>query len=80
MARHTAVPSPPNQPARLTPEQKRDAISRLTKRLQELEALDPNSVDGGLDPRVVALSQALDRTLVHIFGAADSLLRSIQGH
>jgi hypothetical protein len=70
MARHTAVPSPPNQPARLTPEQKRDAISRLTKRLQELEAFDPNSVDGGLDPRVVALSQALDRTLVHIFGAA----------
>jgi hypothetical protein len=70
MARHTAVPSPRNQPARLTPAQKRDAISRLTKRLQELEAFDPNSVDGGLDPRVVALSQALDRTLVHIFGAA----------
>jgi predicted nucleotide-binding protein len=70
MARHTAMPSRPIQPAQLAPAQKREAISRLRKRLQELEAFDPNSVDGALDPRVVALSQALDRTLVYIFGAA----------
>jgi hypothetical protein len=60
---------PEQQPARLTPAQKQDAISRLTKRLQELEEFEPNSAEGSSDPRVVALSQALDRTLVHVFGA-----------
>jgi hypothetical protein len=69
MARHTVVPSSPNQPARLTPAQKREAISRLRKRLQELEAFNPNSVERSYDPPVVTLRQALDRTLVHIFGA-----------
>ena len=67
MARRTAQPAP-QQPARLTPAQKRNAIPRLMKRHQELVEFDPHRVQGSSDPRVIALGQALDRALIDIFG------------
>jgi predicted nucleotide-binding protein len=68
MARRPATP-PPKQPARLTPDEKRRAIPRLEKRIAELRALDPTAIeDRWHDPRVTALSQAIDRSLVETFG------------
>jgi predicted nucleotide-binding protein len=57
------------KPAVLTNSQKQDAIARLRKRLTEVRELDVDMVTGMSDPDVIALGQALDRTLVHIFGA-----------
>jgi Predicted nucleotide-binding protein containing TIR-like domain len=59
----------PQQPARLTPAQKQHAIPRLMKRHQELVEFDPNTVERSSEPRVLALGQALDRTLIEIFGS-----------
>jgi predicted nucleotide-binding protein len=56
--------------ASLSPEQKKEGIERLLKRAQELEEFDPRSASSSYDPKVVALSHALDRTLIHIFGAS----------
>jgi len=47
----------------------RAAIPRLQKRITELQAFDPETINGGSDPRLGALGRAIDETLVSIFGA-----------
>ncbi len=53
----------------LTPEKMQAAISKIDRRIQELDALDINSITERADPRVQALESSLDATLVSIFGA-----------
>jgi predicted nucleotide-binding protein len=69
MAGRPSFKPAPKEAAVLSAAQKQDAIARLTKRLKDLERFDPNSAEASSDPQVVALGQAIDRTLVHIFGA-----------
>ena len=66
--RRTTSPPPPRA-AVLTDAQKRDAIPRLEKRAMEVREFDMGSVKDTSDPALIALGQAIDRTLVHIFGA-----------
>lgn len=47
----------------------RGAIPRLEKRIAELQAFDPQTVNDRSDARIGALEQAIDETLVAIFGA-----------
>jgi hypothetical protein len=46
----------------------RAAIPRLEKRIAELRAFDPETVDDGSDARIGTLSRAIDETLARIFG------------
>lgn len=68
MARRSAQP-PPKQPANLTPEQRRGAISLLQRRVEQLRSFDVNSIDTYSDPRINVLSQAIDEALVRTFGS-----------
>jgi predicted nucleotide-binding protein len=63
------LPQPP-QPAHLTPEQMRQGIDRLQKRLAEVSAFDPKSVVEQYNiPHVEALAASVDEALVRTFGA-----------
>jgi uncharacterized protein (TIGR02391 family) len=46
----------------------RMALPKLKRRLGELEAFDPNSVNERSDPRIDVLRKKIDDTLVEIFG------------
>jgi Predicted nucleotide-binding protein containing TIR-like domain len=67
MARH---PSPPPKPERtiLTVEQKRRCIDRLNKRIEDLQAFDPQTVQKRFPPEVTALQNAIDEALSAAFG------------
>jgi len=68
MARRVAAPEP--RPANLTPEQMRQGIERLLKRLAEVSAFDPSSVTEQHNiPHVEALAASVDESLVRTFGA-----------
>src|SRR5277367_3131777 len=67
MARRKAS-QPPKQLASLTVQQKKDAITLLQRRIDELKKFEPNSINKLNDPRINALSQAIDEALVRIFG------------
>lgn len=67
LANHLGAPVP-LRPAQLTPDQKRAAIPRLRKRISELTEFIPGTIERTSDPRVIALEQAIERTLVHVFG------------
>ena len=56
------------QPARLTPEEMRAAIPRLQRRIADLEAFDPTTVQDRHDPRIRELEASIDDTLVDVFG------------
>jgi hypothetical protein len=66
MARRS-TPSPP-QPPILSPAEKRHGIGRLRRRIAELQAFDPLSVQGRRAPEIVRLEAAIDETLTAIFG------------
>lgn len=67
MARRTP-PATPERP-RLSLEQKRQVIARLTQRIAELEAFDPSKVTKRFNiPEVTALETAIDETLSAAFG------------
>jgi len=67
MARRT-TPSKPEHPFH-TVEQKRQDIERLSRRVKELEAFDPQSVTKRFsDPRVTEIETAIDETLAAVFG------------
>lgn len=59
----------PKQPADLTPEQMRQGISKLQKRVSELRALDVDVLNSGHDPSVLALQASIGSTLESVFGA-----------
>lgn len=67
MARNTPH-APQPKLADLSIQQKLDAIVRIDRRLTDLQALDPNSIQDRSDPRIVALQGKLDGLLVGIFG------------
>lgn len=57
------------QPAQLNPEQMRRAITKLHRRIEELEAFNPNVIQDRSDTIPKSLSQKVDATLVEILGA-----------
>ncbi len=67
MARRGTTP-PEAHPARLSPDEMRRAIPRLDRRIADLKAFDPDSVDDRSDPRIEVLEGSIDRTLVETFG------------
>jgi hypothetical protein len=60
----------PPEPKRLilTDEQMKRGITRLTKRLEELEAFDPQTIQKRWGPEVKALETAIEETLAAVFG------------
>jgi predicted nucleotide-binding protein len=62
-------PPPPPQRPNLSTEEKRRAIARVERRIQELDAFDPQTVQKRFtDPNVKALEAALDEALSAAFG------------
>lgn len=68
MARRPAPPSPPRS-AILTADQIKRGIDRLGKRVADLEAFDPHTVQKRWAPEVAALEAAIKETLASIFGS-----------
>jgi predicted nucleotide-binding protein len=68
MARHPAPPQP--QRHVLSIQQKRRGIERLQKRIEDLEAFDPQTVQKRFPPEVTVLGTAIDETLATVFGHA----------
>ncbi|HTG34034.1 MAG TPA: TIGR02391 family protein [Thermoanaerobaculia bacterium] len=66
MARRTKEPEP--RRAELRPEQMRSALPRLRKRIEELRAVDVNTIQVRWDPATEALEQKVNSTLSDIFG------------
>jgi uncharacterized protein (TIGR02391 family) len=66
VARRTKEPEP--RKAELRPEQIRSALPRLRKRIEELRAVDVNTVQARWDPAIEALEQKVNSTLSDIFG------------
>jgi hypothetical protein len=67
MAKRTPPLTP--QPANLSAEQMRAAIPKLARRIEELKAVDVNTIQHRSEPRFSALEQKIDDTLVDVFGA-----------
>ena len=67
MAKRT--PPPITQPANLSAEHMRAAIPKIARRIEELKAVDVNSIQNRSEPRFSALEQKIDDTLVDVFGA-----------
>jgi hypothetical protein len=61
------VPPQP-QPANLTIEQMKVGITRLNRRIADLEAFDPNSVQQRWAPEVKALQTSIEESLSAVFG------------
>jgi uncharacterized protein (TIGR02391 family) len=53
----------------LTPDDLRAAIPRLRQRIQDLDALDPATVNRRDDRRIETLSKKIDQTLADVFGS-----------
>jgi predicted nucleotide-binding protein len=67
MPRRSTSPAP-KQPANLTAAQKRTAIPVLLRQIEKLRNFDVRSVNSPSDPQISVQSQAIDTTLVNIFG------------
>ena len=67
MARRPAAPSDP-LPANLTIEQMKIGITRLKRRIADLDAFDPNSVQQRWAPEVKALQTSIEESLSFVFG------------
>lgn len=67
MAHRTTPPPKPERPI-LTVEQKRRCIDRLSKRIEKLEAFEPQTVQKRFPPEVTALGNAIDEALSAAFG------------
>ncbi len=68
LAHRISTPAEP-PPAVLTRVKMRTAISRLKRRLVDLRAFDPASVNDRCEARIGDLERAIDKVLVRIFGA-----------
>jgi hypothetical protein len=66
MAPRRSAPTPPPPPR--SPAERRNAIERLRRRIGELQALDPLSVQERRSPEIVRLEAAIDETLTAVFG------------
>lgn len=67
MASRSKPPARPERPI-LAPDQKRRALARLVRRIQELEAFDPQKLQQRDAPEVAAIETAIDEVLSEIFG------------
>jgi predicted nucleotide-binding protein len=67
MARRPAAPSEP-QRANLTVDQMMRGIERINKRIADLEAFDPATVNERWSPEVSVLGKAIEETLSAVFG------------
>ena len=61
-------PTPPPQDQPLTPQQMRNGIERLRKRVEELKALNPQSIQDYRSAEIVKLETDIEGTLAAIFG------------
>jgi predicted nucleotide-binding protein len=61
-------PPDPLRPRALTADQIRQGIDRLKKRISELEAFDPASVQDRWSPATHAIDTAIEETLAKVFG------------
>jgi predicted nucleotide-binding protein len=61
-------PPVPPQPRALTADQIRQGIERLRKRISELEAFDPTSMEDRWSPAAQAIGTAIEETLAKVFG------------
>ena len=66
MARKPSAAEP--KPANLSFDQMREAIPKIERRIGELEAFDPKTINDRDDPRIQALANKLDALLIAIFG------------
>ena len=66
MARRSAPEKP--RPANLSPQEMKAAIPKLERRIAELRAVDVSIIQARGEPRMEALEQKVDATLVEIFG------------
>lgn len=67
MAKRAAVP-PMLPRATLTVDQMKLGIARIQRRIDDLEAFDPQSVPQRYAPEVIALAKSIDGTLAAVFG------------
>jgi predicted nucleotide-binding protein len=67
MARRASPPQQPQRPV-LSVEDKRRGVTRLEKRISDLESFDPQTVQKRSDPQVSALENAIDEALSAVFG------------
>jgi hypothetical protein len=65
MAKRTT--SPPQAP-QLSPSQMRTAITKIQRRIKELQEFEPTSIQSKSDPRIRVLEIAIDGTLTETFG------------
>ena len=74
--------SPPAQPpsANLSAEQMRSAIPKLQRRIKDLEDFDPDPLAQRNDPRVEALEQKIEDTIVDVFGHGTLEHRRFRSH
>lgn len=63
-----STPTAPPQRAALTVDQMKNGIRRLQKRIDDLEAFNPNSVQKRWAPEVGTIETAIDETLSAVFG------------
>jgi predicted nucleotide-binding protein len=61
-------PSAPPTPRALSADQMRQGIDRLRKRISELEAFEPGSVQDRWSPATRAIETAIEETLAKVFG------------
>jgi hypothetical protein len=60
--------SPPPQPPPLSPGDMEKAIARFRRRIVDLEAFDPKTVQSRSDSRIRALEASINQTLIETFG------------
>jgi uncharacterized protein (TIGR02391 family) len=78
MARHRQ-PIEPKQ-ANLTPDEMKSAIPMLKKRIDEMKALNVDTVKHRSDPSIEALEHKVNDTLAHIFGHDSVEYRRYSAH
>jgi hypothetical protein len=66
MARRSAPPQP--QAAKLTIEEMRLGVTRLNRRIADLEAFDPQIIQKRWGPEVKTLETSIEETLALVFG------------
>jgi hypothetical protein len=77
MARTPRSPDKPEEKA-WTPETIRSAIRKLRRRLEDVEAFDPQIVTRQFDPQVTGLETSLRETLADVFGRNSRSYRNYQ--
>jgi uncharacterized protein (TIGR02391 family) len=67
----------PKQAARLTPEEMRQGVIKIRRRISELESLDIKQFKSGTDPKLLALQASIESTLESVFGGTTDYDRYI---